>query len=102
MNLDQKISEFLSSSETRPTVSKLEPYTELIRGLRQKRWTYQQIADVLREKFGVSAAPSSIHNFVKVRSRKNTGVSTLPNSNESSQTTAVPASRLRTRFRLDP
>src|SRR5690606_39648269 len=73
MNLEQKINTFLATAEIVPTKSKLEPYAELIRALRHKRWTYQRIAKTLVEEFGVSAAPSTIHHFQQVRAkRKNT------------------------------
>ena len=70
MNLEQKITAFLATAETQPPQSKLEPYTELIRSLRQKRWPYHRIAKALQDDFGIKAAPSSIHNFVKVRAKK--------------------------------
>jgi hypothetical protein len=70
MNLEQKITAFLATAETQPPQSKLEPYTELIRSLRQKRWPYHRIAKALQDDFGIKSAPSSIHNFVKVRAKK--------------------------------
>ena len=70
MSLDQKIASFLASADSRPAPSKLEPYAELIRELRRKRWTYLRIARTLKDEFGVSAAASSIHNFVKVRAKQ--------------------------------
>jgi transposase len=53
MNTDDKIWAFLARAKSRPAPSKLDPYHELIRGLRQRRWTYQQIAAVLRDEFAV-------------------------------------------------
>ena len=70
MNLEQKITSFLATASTQPPQSKLEPYAELIRSLRQKRWPYHRIAKALQDDFGIKAAPSSIHNFVKVRAKK--------------------------------
>jgi hypothetical protein len=70
MNLDQRISAFLAQSEARPALSKLEPYGEVIRTLRQRRWTYQEIAQALRDEFGVTAALSTIHAFMKVRGNR--------------------------------
>jgi hypothetical protein len=70
MNTDDKIADFLARAETHPAPSKLEPYHELIRTLRQRRWTYKAIAASLRDEFGISAAPSSIHAFVKVRAKR--------------------------------
>ena len=70
MNLEQKISSFLATADTQPPQSKLEPYAEMIRALRQKRWPYHRIAKALQDDLGIKAEPSSIHNFVKVRAKK--------------------------------
>jgi hypothetical protein len=50
--------------------SKLEPYCEFIRECRAKRWSYPRIAAALREEHGLSAAPSTIFSFVKVRAKR--------------------------------
>jgi hypothetical protein len=50
--------------------SKLEPYREFIRVCRAKRWSYPRIAEALREQHGLSAAPSTIFSFVKVRAKR--------------------------------
>jgi hypothetical protein len=70
MNLDDQIADFLATADDRPPQSKLEPYADLIRGLRQRRWTYRKIAAALRERFGVATGKSSIHDFVRVRTSK--------------------------------
>lgn len=57
--------------------SKLEPHRAFIRECRSKRWSYPRIAAALREQFGLSASPSTIFNFVKVRARRRS-VYTLP------------------------
>lgn len=96
MSLEQKITTFLAAAETVPAKSKLEPYTELIRTLRQKRWTYQRIARTLREEFGVSAAPSTIHHFQQVRAKRKGGAQVNPP--EVPVSASVPK---RPRFNLD-
>ena len=73
MNLDEKIADFLAASKAAPARSKLEPYAELIRGLRQRRWTYQRIAQVLAQEFGVTVAANTVFAFVKVRAGKRDG-----------------------------
>ena len=70
MNLDEKIADFLAATKAEPARSKLEPYAELIRGLRQRRWTYAKIAQVLRDDFNVTVAPNTVFAFVKVRAKK--------------------------------
>ena len=54
----------------RPPRSKLEPHAEVIRELRRKRRTYQEIAAFFREHLQISVAPSTIHDFVKTRARR--------------------------------
>lgn len=70
MSLDDQIADFLATADDRPPQSKLEPYADLIRGLRQRRWTYRKIAAALRERFGLATGKSSIHDFVRVRARR--------------------------------
>jgi len=70
MNLDDQIANFLADADARPARSKLEPYAELIRELRQRRWTFRKIADALHERFAITASPSTIHDFAKVRARR--------------------------------
>lgn len=69
MNLQEQIAAFAAEAEARTGRSKLEPYEALIRTLRQKRWTYAEISTALRERFHVSAAPGTVHSFMKVRAR---------------------------------
>jgi IS30 family transposase len=70
MNLDDQIAKFLAEADARPARSKLEPCAELIRELRKRRWTFRKIADALREKFAVTASPSTIHDFLRVRAHQ--------------------------------
>lgn len=97
MGTDEKIADFLARAETRPAPSKLEPYHELIRSLRQRRWTYKAIAKSLRDDFGITAAPSSIHAFVKVRAKRR-APPTLPLSDAQTRS-SMPARK--PRFHLD-
>ncbi len=105
MNLDEKITAFLATASTQPPQSKLEPYTELIRSLRQKRWPYHRIAKALQDDFGIKTAPSSIHNFVKVRAKKPDQYVIVPPATTSAHSLkptspAVPVIK-RPRFNLD-
>ena len=59
-----------ASSRNPAFQSKLEPYREFIRECRSKRWSYPHIAEALREQHGLSAAPSTIFSFVKVRAKR--------------------------------
>jgi IS30 family transposase len=70
MSLHDKIAEFIAQADARPARSKLEPFADLVRELRQRRWTFQRIAAALRERFGVSVSPSTVHDFVRVRAHR--------------------------------
>jgi transposase len=69
--------------------SKLEPYREFIRECRAKRWSYPRIAAALREEHGLSAAPSTIFSFVKVRAKRRR-LYVLPPLNDPAVVQAVP------------
>lgn len=70
MNPDQKIAAFLAKAEVHPAKSKLAPYEEMIRRLRQNRWTYRQIAEALRSDFGVQVNPKSIWAYLHAECRQ--------------------------------
>jgi len=68
--MDERLQKLLAEMPERPPRSKLEPHAEVIRELRKKRWTYQEIAAFFREHLQLSVAPSTIHEFVKTRARQ--------------------------------
>ena len=47
--------------------SRLEPYYELIRALRRKRFPYRKIAAILQERYQLETSKSAVHDFLKVR-----------------------------------
>jgi hypothetical protein len=100
VNLDDKITAFLVTADAKAARSKLEPYSELIRQLRQRRWTYDQIAQALRDEFGLCAHRTTIHAFVKARAGK--GAIAMPPSDLSGSRIGTSASVKRSRFNLDP
>jgi len=106
MSLDQKIIDFLARVDAKPATSKLEPYGELIHTLRQRRWSYVEIAKTLRDEFGFRAHPTTVHAFVKVRAKKKNAF-TMPALEHAapSQTVSTTASQAsssnRSRFHLD-
>lgn len=61
----------------KPFQSKLRPHLEFIRECRARDMSYPHIADELRTRFGLSAAPSTIFAFVKVRARRRSVVTLL-------------------------
>lgn len=102
----QQIDAILSDLPPPAGISKLEPLKELIRSLRQRRISYVRIAGILRDKCGVTVAPSTVHNFVKTRSRTKSVLTMLP---DTSRLPALPQQQPeppvgtapRRRFRLD-
>src|ERR1700694_4777706 len=64
------LQDLLRNVAEKPPRSKLEPYREVIRELRLKRWSYREIAALFEEKLTLEVAPSTLHNFVKVRAKQ--------------------------------
>jgi len=67
--MDETLRALLDQIPQKQPRSKLEPHLELIRELRRKGRTYEEIAQFLREHLKVKAAPSTIYAFVRVRAR---------------------------------
>ena len=68
--MDPAISKLLDDIPDSPPRSKLEPHAEVIAALRRKRRTYREIAQFLQKHLAISGAPSTIHDFVRVRRRR--------------------------------
>jgi IS30 family transposase len=68
--MDEKLRQLIDTMPERPPRSKLEPHAEVIRELRRKRRTYQEIAAFFREHLQLAVAPSTIYEFVKTRARQ--------------------------------
>jgi hypothetical protein len=80
--MDEDTASLLRNLPDKPPRSKLEPHTEIIGALRRKRYTYREIAQFLLEHLGLEVAPSTIHDFVRIRRRREKDVRTqaeLPN-----------------------
>lgn len=67
MDLEKKITDFLARVEVRPPRSKLAPYDSLIRTLRRRRWTFEEIAHALASEFGLQVNPKTIWAYLHVR-----------------------------------
>jgi hypothetical protein len=73
--------------------SKLEPHRQFIAGERRRGTTYRRIAELLAEK-GVEVDYSTIHAFVKVRSKPRRRVITMLEADaENTSATGVSASQ---------
>ena len=67
--MDQQAQDFLKNAPAHPMRSQLEPYRDLIRELRRRRYPYRKIAIILRDRFALKISKSAVHDFIKVRSR---------------------------------
>jgi hypothetical protein len=62
--------DILDSLREKPPRSRLEPYRDLIEELRRRGRTFREIAHILAEKCQVETAASTIHDFIRTRSRR--------------------------------
>ncbi len=68
--MDEKFQIILSNLPEKPPRSRLEPYRELIYELRQRGWTYREIAQILNERCHIPTSRSAVNDFVRVRARR--------------------------------
>lgn len=68
--MDPNINKLLESIPEKPPRSKLQAHADLISALRRKRLTYREIAQFFREHLAITVAPSTIHDFVRVRRQR--------------------------------
>ncbi len=71
--MDNRFKEILDNLPPKRPRSRLEPYAELVEELRRRGTTYRNIALILTEKCPLKVSASTVHDFVRVRSRKNIG-----------------------------
>jgi IS30 family transposase len=95
--MDETIRKLLDNIPERQPRSKLEPHIDVIRELRRKRRSYQEISVFFKEHLKIPVAPSTLYEFVKSRARpvKKTMVE-LPEVEASRpvETAPVPASQV--------
>jgi hypothetical protein len=77
----------------RPERSKLAPYRDLIRSLRQKRYTFREIAGLLATNYGLKVDHTTIVDFTKRRPNRSdvSLVSTAERHNPLAPLSPVPA-----------
>jgi hypothetical protein len=68
--MDERLRALIDQIPEKPPRSKLEPHMDVIRELRRKGRTYQEIAEFFGEHLNVTVAASTIHAFVQVRARR--------------------------------
>ena len=67
--MDDTFQDILDSLPARPSRSRLEPYGGLIEELLRRGRTYREVARILAEKCQLQVSISTIHDFVRLRSR---------------------------------
>jgi len=67
--MDDDLNAILNSLPVKPPRSRLEPHLALITEMRKRDRTYREIAQVLRDVCGLSVGASTVHDFVRMRSR---------------------------------
>jgi len=80
--MDDETASVLRNLSDKLPRSKLEPHSEVVGALRRKRYTYREIAQFLQEHLGLEVAQSTVHDFVRIRRRREKDVRTqaeLPN-----------------------
>jgi hypothetical protein len=68
--MDEKLRALLDQMPQKPPRSKLEPHIEVIRELRRRGQTYQEIAQFFAEHLNLTVSASTIHYFVRLRARR--------------------------------
>jgi hypothetical protein len=68
--MEDRFQDVLNSIRAKPGRSRLEPFGELIDGLRQHGLTCRDIAAVLEEKCQFQTSKSAVNDFVRARSRR--------------------------------
>jgi hypothetical protein len=89
--MDPDINKLLEEMPDKLPRSKLEPHADVISVLRRKRYTYREIALFFREHLAIMVAPSTIHDFIRVRRRRGKRSGVL--SGEPSAKETAPVSR---------
>ncbi len=67
--MDDRSQKILDNLPQRRARSRLAPYRELIHELRRRRRTYREIARVLAERCQCKVSISTLHDFIRTRSR---------------------------------
>ena len=68
--MDETFKEVLKGMKPRTGRSRLEPYGEFIDELRRLGLPYRDIASLLTEKYQLHVTKSTLHDFVRVRLRR--------------------------------
>jgi len=89
--MDEKFKELLKTVMPQTGRSRLEPYGELIDELRLLGLPYREIASLLTEKYELHVTKSTIHDFVRVRLRRQKKVAKRATKEAAQATAPAPA-----------
>jgi len=89
-----KLQDILNALPEKPPRSRLETYRELIDQLRQRAWTYRDIAGVLPDRCQLSVSISTLHDFVRLRSLGKRTSAKRAAANEAKATAIEPKGRV--------
>src|SRR5438552_18633428 len=68
--MEGKLDEILDGLPERPPRSCLESFRDFINELRRRKHTYREIAHILEEKCQLRVSKSTVHRFLRARSRQ--------------------------------
>ena len=65
--MDSAVEDIIRVLPARTRASRLAPYGQLIDELRDREWSFRDIAKVLKDQFGVKVSYRNVHHFVRSR-----------------------------------
>ena len=68
--MERKLDDILDGLPDKPPRSCLEAFRDFINELRRRKWTYREIAQILEEKCQLRVSKSTVHRFLRARSRR--------------------------------
>ena len=68
--MEEQFQRILSKAAQKSGRSRLEPYSELIEQLRQRKLTYRDISDILTKELQVQVPKSTVNDFVRAQARE--------------------------------
>ena len=87
--MEPDVYKLLEEIPDKPPRSKLEAHADVIGILRRKRYTYREVALFFQERLAITVAPSTIHDFVRVRRRRGKRSVVLSGEQPAKETTSV-------------
>jgi hypothetical protein len=92
--MDDRLKDIFDALPTKSPHSRLEPYREFIQELRCRGRTYRDIASILSKKCHVQVSASGVHDFVRIRLRREQKSPTRSPKGATKSMPASPAQRI--------